>query len=153
MKNETSIRRTVVLVVALALAGSVGLAHDMFLVVPDHHLAPHTTTTVAIYNGTDQTVDVDAGGSRGDTKVIVKGTVETIEPEISRTDLWITATDVALDAEREAYRRKRKKAILTQMHGYSVCPRQLTLRRRPHRIRLVGTPRLSNRRHMIDIYI
>jgi uncharacterized GH25 family protein len=52
MKKEVSIRRSVMLVFALALAGSASLAHDMFLVVPDHQLAPHATTMVAIHNGT-----------------------------------------------------------------------------------------------------
>ncbi len=44
-------------------------------------------------------------------------------------------------------------AVLAQVHGDSVGPGQLALRRRPDRVRLIRSPRLADGRHVIDIDI
>jgi phosphate transport system protein len=42
-------------------------------------------------------------------------------------------------------------AVLTQVHGDAVGPAQMRLDRRPHRIRLVGSPRLADGGDVIDV--
>jgi hypothetical protein len=56
----------------------------MFLVVPDHHLAPHTTTTVAIYNGTIEKSENTIDRDRMLDVSIVDGAGEVVHPPASR---------------------------------------------------------------------
>ena len=46
---------TCALVLALAIGPGAALAHQMFLIVPSHHLPADAEVTVALYNGTYDT--------------------------------------------------------------------------------------------------
>lgn len=77
----------------LILAPAGVLAHDMFLVVPDHDLSPSTAASVALYNGTfDKSENAIARDRMTDVSV-VDGSAEVSHPA---TGQWRDEGEVAI---------------------------------------------------------